>query len=92
MKLQTLRRRLSRNLKRLRLASGLTLQGLAERADLNKSEVQRIEAGKANLTVKTLGCLAAGLGVDPAELVRDRPGTSPLDPSLEASPDAEGPK
>lgn len=50
---------------------GLSQEQLAEAADLSWSYVSQTERGQRNLTVRSLLKLAAGLDVDPADLVAD---------------------
>lgn len=48
-------------LRKLRQAKGMTQEELANTCDLEKSQVYRIEKGKINATLTTLGALAGGL-------------------------------
>jgi len=66
---QHLRRRVAGNLFRLRAARGLTQMELADAAGLHWRHVQKIEAGKNNVTLITLARLADGLQVDAMELM-----------------------
>ena len=59
-----LTRTLGANLRRERLARGLTQEALAESADLNPRTVQKIEAGSITILVTTLHRLRAALGCD----------------------------
>lgn len=43
---------------------------LAYRCDIERSNLSRIEAGRTNLTLKTLCIICNALGVDLAELFR----------------------
>lgn len=56
-------------LKTLRTTKGLTLEQLAFEADIELSQVHRVEKGKINPTLTTLIALAKGLGITLAELV-----------------------
>lgn len=56
-------------IKQLRKAKGMTQEKLAERADLTAEAVTRVERGVRMPTLKTLGKIAFGLGVSPAQLV-----------------------
>jgi transcriptional regulator with XRE-family HTH domain len=56
-------------LKEIRNRSGLTLEQLAFDADIELSQVHRVEKGKINPTLTTLIALAKGLGITLAELV-----------------------
>jgi transcriptional regulator with XRE-family HTH domain len=58
-------------LKELRLKKGLTLEQLAFEADIELSQVHRVEKGKVNPTLTTLIAIAKGLGVKLSELVRE---------------------
>lgn len=58
-------------LKMLRTSHKLTLEQLAFAADMEISQVHRIEKGKINPTYTTLVALAAGLEITLAELVGD---------------------
>lgn len=60
-------------LKELRDLKGLTLQELAFEADMEISQVHRVEKGKINPTLTTLNALAKGLGITLAELVGEKP-------------------
>jgi transcriptional regulator with XRE-family HTH domain len=55
-------------LKQLRLKKGLTLEQLAFEADIELSQVHRVEKGKVNPTLTTLIALAKGLGVKMSEI------------------------
>lgn len=56
-------------LKTFRVTKGLTLEQLAFEADIELSQVHRVERGKINPTLTTLFALAKGLGITLAELV-----------------------
>ena len=56
-------------LKTFRTAKGLTLEQLAFEADIELSQVHRVEKGKINPTLTTLIALAKGLDITLAELV-----------------------
>lgn len=53
----------------LREKKGISIRELASRADLEYSQVQRIEKGKVNLAFTTLTALAEGLEIDLSELL-----------------------
>jgi len=63
----------SRNVRRLRFEAGLSAREVAERGGMPLRSLQRIEAGRANVTFDTLAELALGLGVDVEELFRAPP-------------------
>ncbi len=56
-------------LKDLRLEKGLTLEQLAFEADIELSQVHRVEKGKINPTLTTLIALAKGLNISISELL-----------------------
>lgn len=56
-------------LKEIRIVKGLTLQELAFEAEMEISQVHRVEKGKINPTLTTLVALSKGLGITLAELV-----------------------
>jgi len=61
---------LQSNLKRLRLAQGLTQQAFAEKAGIDYKYYQRIETGKwPGLQLRTVDKLAKALKVDASELL-----------------------
>lgn len=60
----------ARRIKELRLARGLTQDALAEALGIATKNAQRIEAGRQNLTLKTLQQIATILDVEPYELLR----------------------
>lgn len=63
-------RLLGRNVREARQRKGLTQEALALEADMKRSYLSELEAGKRNPTVRALGRLATALGVEPAELLR----------------------
>jgi transcriptional regulator with XRE-family HTH domain len=64
-----LRNRFARNLRRHRVADGLTLEEAAHRADLHWRHWQKLEAGEVSPTLRTLARLAETLRVDPRDLL-----------------------
>lgn len=61
------------NLRRLRLARGLSLVELGRLSGLAKGTLTQLEAGRANPTIETLQALARALGAGLADLVADPP-------------------
>lgn len=61
-----LREIVARNLRKMRLASGLSQEELAHRAGFDKNYVGNLERSENSPTVDTLESLANSLGVDPA--------------------------
>lgn len=58
------------NVRRERLARGLTQQELAGRLEMERSYLSELERGRRNPTVRVLGALAQALGVEPWELLK----------------------
>jgi transcriptional regulator with XRE-family HTH domain len=59
------------NLRRLRLASGLTQEDLSDAAEMGAAEISRLERGGRDPQLHTIVRLARGLGVPVSELLRD---------------------
>ena len=66
---QTANAVLGARIRRLRKNAGLTIERLAERAQLDATYVGSVERGNENPSVRVVGSLAAALGVDLATLV-----------------------
>jgi len=64
-------RRLGLRVRQLRQQRGLTLQKAAEAMVLDLTHLQKIEAGRLNITLVTLDRLAIGLGCSIADLFSD---------------------
>ena len=62
---------LAKNVRRLRLAKGLSQDALAADAGLFQKLISGIENGRANLELDTLGKIADALGVHPGELLEE---------------------
>src|SRR4051794_21179563 len=61
--------KLAESLRERREGLGLTRKELADRAGLSYPYVSQLETGDREPSMDALGKLAAGLGIDPAELV-----------------------
>jgi transcriptional regulator with XRE-family HTH domain len=57
------------NVRRLRLAAGLTQQGLSDLIQMEAAEISRLERGGRDPQLLTIVRLARGLGVTPSELL-----------------------
>ena len=65
-----LRQVFAANLRRLRHAKGLSQEGLAYEADVNRTYMSKLEKGGSYPGLEIIGKLAAVLGVEPAELLK----------------------
>jgi transcriptional regulator with XRE-family HTH domain len=72
-----------REVRRRRLALGLTLEQLAERSSLTPNYIGTVEHGQRDPSLSTILALARGLGVAPGELLGGIGETGPL--ALEAA-------
>lgn len=75
--------RVRRRLRELRTERGLTLQQVAERANIDISTLSRLEAGKRRLALDHIPALAAALGVSTDDLLASAP---PQDPRVRGEP------
>lgn len=62
-------RDVGRRISEVRAAKGWTQEKFAEALGIELRNVQRLESGRANVTLSTLGRVATKLGVRPAELL-----------------------
>lgn len=75
-----MRRLVGRNLRRLRLANGVTQEQLAERSGFSQFYISSLELGRRNPTIVSIYELALALGVPHVELVMsdgEEPGDAP---------------
>ncbi|MBQ9068872.1 MAG: helix-turn-helix transcriptional regulator [Eggerthellaceae bacterium] len=61
---------LATNLKRLRSSARISQEELADRAGLHRTYISSVERGERNITLENIFHSAAGLGVDPRELLK----------------------
>jgi transcriptional regulator with XRE-family HTH domain len=66
-----IRAALAKNVRRLRMAKGLSQDALAADASQHQGLISEIENGRANPELDTLGKIAAALGVHPHELFEE---------------------
>jgi len=64
-----MRRLVGKNVRRIRLAKGLTQEAFAERSGFSQQYLSDLERGQRNPTVVTLYELATALGVKHSELI-----------------------
>src|SRR3712207_203651 len=69
--------RVRQRLRELRGERGLTLQQVAQRANIDVSTLSRLEAGKRRLALDHLPGLARALGVSADDLLADAPRVDP---------------
>lgn len=69
--------RVGRNIRRFRLNGGLTLEELAERAQLHPNYLGEVERGKVNLTLSNIKKVADALRKPPADLLKGTRGPAP---------------
>jgi len=58
------------NLRRIRIKKGLTMMELAFEADIEYSQIAKIERGISNTTISTVYILALALEIKPIDLFR----------------------
>jgi transcriptional regulator with XRE-family HTH domain len=75
--------RVRRRLRELRGERGLTLQQVAEDANIDVSTLSRLESGKRRLALDHIPALASALAVSTDELLGNRP---PEDPRIRSRP------
>lgn len=61
------------NVKRHRLERNWNQQELGDRSDVSRTMIVRIESGKGNVSLATLGRIALAFGVPFTEIVQERP-------------------
>jgi transcriptional regulator with XRE-family HTH domain len=59
----------SENLRRARIAAGLTQEALADATQLDPGEISRLERGSRDPQLRTIVRIARGLGVPVSELL-----------------------
>ena len=63
------KRILAENLRRIREATALSQEALADRAGLHRTYISSIERGERNVSLENIFLLAEALGVQPADMV-----------------------
>lgn len=64
-----MRKLVGRNVRRLRLASGMTQEQFAERSGFSQQYISDLERGRRNPTIVSLFELAQALGAKPVDLL-----------------------
>ncbi len=67
----TAHKKLGATIRRLRKAKGLSQEGFAQIANIERARYGRMERGELNITLSALFALANELGVTPSELLSD---------------------
>jgi len=68
-----IRRIFGANLRRYRLAAGLSQEAVAERMSVDRAHVSSMERGQQNVTLLTLWHASQAVGVRPAQLLDETP-------------------
>ena len=66
-----MRKLVGRNVRRLRLAGGMTQEQYAERSGFSQQYISDLERGRRNPTIVSLFELAVALGAMPIDLIRE---------------------
>ncbi len=61
---------IAHNIKAIRLSKGLSVQEVAYRCDIERSNLSRLEAGKTNMTIKTLCIICNALNVRISDVIK----------------------
>jgi transcriptional regulator with XRE-family HTH domain len=61
--------KIAKNIKSIRKSKSLTVQELAYRCEIERSNLSRLEAGKTNMTIKTLCIICNALNVKLSEII-----------------------
>ena len=63
---------IAQNIKKIRISKGLSVQEVAYRCDIERSNLSRLEAGRTNMTIKTLCLICSALNVEIVDLLNDK--------------------
>ena len=66
-----LRQRFGNRLRELRLGSGFSQEAFADKCGYARTDMSRIETGKANVSLDAIETLATALRITPGELFRE---------------------
>lgn len=83
---------ISKNLNRIRISRGMSLDAAAEQTGVSKSMLYQIEQGGANPSINVLGKIASGLRIEFTELISAPPEESYLVKTSEVYPIKEDEK
>ncbi|MBO7311355.1 MAG: helix-turn-helix transcriptional regulator [Alistipes sp.] len=62
-------RSIAKKIKEIRQSKGLSVQEVAYRCDIERSNLSRLEAGKTNMTIKTLCIICTALNIKLSDLI-----------------------
>ena len=62
---------IAQNIKKIRVSKGLSVQEVAYRCDMERSNLSRLEAGRTNMTIKTICLICTALNVEITEVIKD---------------------
>ena len=62
---------IAQNIKKIRNSKGLSVQEVAYRCDIERSNLSRLEAGKTNMTIKTICLICNALNVEIVDLLKE---------------------
>ena len=62
---------IAQNIKKIRISKGLSVQEVAYRCDIERSNLSRLEAGKTNMTIKTICLICNALNVEIVDLLKE---------------------
>lgn len=62
-------RSIAKKIKEIRQSKGLSVQEVAYRCDIERSNLSRLEAGKTNMTIKTLYIICTALNIKLSDLI-----------------------
>ncbi|MBO7283222.1 MAG: helix-turn-helix transcriptional regulator [Alistipes sp.] len=63
---------IAQNIKKIRISKGLSVQEVAYRCDIERSNLSRLEAGRTNMTIKTICLICSALNVEIVDLLNDK--------------------
>lgn len=76
-----IRRTFGENMRKYRLAAGLSQEAVAVKMDVDRAHVSSMERGQQNVTLLTLWAASEALGIMPADLVAEPEAGSVLEAS-----------
>lgn len=62
---------IAQNIKKIRQSKKLSVQEVAYRCDIERSNLSRLEAGKTNMTIKTICLICSALNVKLSDVIKD---------------------